>query len=50
MKMLHYWEYFAQSFSNPKKIVKKIKKANSISVYDKAVKEILETEEELALI
>jgi tRNA-dihydrouridine synthase len=48
MKMLHYWEYFSQTFSNPKKVVKKIKKANTIEAYDNAVREIFETEEELA--
>ena len=47
LKMLHYWEYFATAFSNPKKIVKKIKKANTIEAYDKAVSEILEAEYEL---
>ena len=47
LKMLHYWEYFAQTFDNPKKVVKKIKKANTIEAYDKAVREILETEQEL---
>ncbi|MFT5666112.1 MAG: tRNA-dihydrouridine synthase B [Vicingaceae bacterium] len=48
MKMLHYWEYFSQTFSNPKKVVKKIKKANTIEAYDNAVREIFETEEKLA--
>lgn len=41
MKMLHYWQYFATCFPNPTKLVKKIKKAKSIEVYDKAVAEIL---------
>ena len=31
MKMLGFWEYFAQSFSNPHKTYKKIKKAKSDS-------------------
>ena len=48
LKMLHYWEYFAQTFDNPKKVVKKIKKANTIEAYDRAVREILETEQELS--
>ncbi len=48
MKMLQYWEYFSQTFSNPKKVVKKIKKANTIEAYDNAVREIFETEEKLA--
>ena len=48
LKMLHYWEYFAQTFDNPKKVVKKIKKANTIEAYDKAVREILKTEQELS--
>ncbi len=41
LKMLHYWEYFATAFSSPKKIVKKIKKAKTIQVYDDAVRDIL---------
>ena len=46
IKMLHYWEYFAQTFDNPKKVVKKIKKSNTIEKYDAAVKEIFEMESE----
>ena len=42
--MLSYWEYFATAFSNPTKIVKKIKKAKTIEVYDEAVFEILKNE------
>ena len=49
LKMLHYWEYFVQTFNNPKKVVKKIKKANTIAAYDQAVREILEAEQELAM-
>ena len=40
MKMLGFWEYFAQSFENPHKTFKKIKKASSQRAYDAAVKEI----------
>ena len=47
-KLLHYWEYFATCFSNPKKIVKKIKKTKTIEAYDKVVKEILDHEKELS--
>lgn len=42
-KMLSYWEYFAVLFSNPNKVVKKIKKAKNYEVYDAAVREILES-------
>ena len=45
-KMLSYWEYFASMFPNPDKVVKKIKKAKTYGVYDRAVKEILESEEQ----
>ena len=44
IKMLHYWEYFSTNFNNPHKTLKKIKKAKNIAAYDKAVKEILDTE------
>jgi len=44
LKMLHYWEYFSTSFSNPQKTLKKIKKAKTIQAYDDAVKDILENE------
>jgi len=47
MKMLSYWQYFATTFSNPTKIVKKIKKAKTIQVYDDAVKWILDNERTL---
>jgi len=46
MKMLHYWEYFATCFSNPTKLVKKIKKAKTVEVYDRAVAEILSIQAE----
>jgi len=41
-KMLSYWEYFSTLFSNPTKVVKRIKKAKTYEVYDDAVREILE--------
>ena len=44
LKMYHLWEYFSTTFSNPRKTLKKIKKAHSIKNYNAAVKEILETE------
>ena len=44
MKMLGFWEYFSQSFSNPQKTYKKIKKAGNPKVYTQAVAEILNNE------
>jgi len=44
MKMYHLWEYFAIQFINPRKVLKKIKKAKNIRNYELAVKEILEIE------
>lgn len=44
MKMLGFWEYFSQSFSNPQKAYKKIKKAKDVAAYKAAVKEILHME------
>jgi tRNA-dihydrouridine synthase len=41
MKMLGFWEYFSQSFSNPQKTYKKIKKAKDVKAYTIAVKEII---------
>jgi len=41
MKMQGFWEYFSQSFSNPQKAFKKIKKANNPKAYQQAVREIL---------
>jgi len=41
MKMFNFWEYFATSFPNSHKTLKKIKKAKSINVYSAAVREIL---------
>lgn len=40
MKMLGFWEYFAQSFSNSQKTYKKIKKASNAKAYHIAVREI----------
>ena len=40
MKMLGFWEFFSQSFANPQKTYKKIKKANSPKNYQNAVKDI----------
>jgi len=40
MKMLGFWEYFSESFSNPQKTFKKIKKAGNSKNYKAAVKEI----------
>ena len=41
LKMTSFWEYFAQSFDNPQKTFKKIKKAKNIFAYETAVREIL---------
>lgn len=41
LKMYHLWEYFSTTFSNPHKVLKQIKKAQSIRNYESAVKEIL---------
>ncbi len=41
MRMLHFWKYFATSFSNSQKVLRKINKAKSISAYEDAVREIL---------
>lgn len=41
MKMQGFWEYFSQTFSNPQKTFKKIKKANNPKAYQQAVTEIL---------
>jgi tRNA-dihydrouridine synthase len=42
MKMLGFWEYFAQSFPNPQKTYKKIKKAGNPKKYAIAVAEIIQ--------
>jgi tRNA-dihydrouridine synthase B len=41
-KMTSYWEYFADSFPDPHRTFKKIKKAKSIEAYQDAVGEIIE--------
>ena len=45
MKMLGFWEYFSESFSNPQKTFKKIKKAGNQKHYEEAVKEIFKSEQ-----
>ena len=47
MKMLGFWELFSQSFSNPQKTYKKIKKASNPYKYQAAVAEIFSSEEKL---
>lgn len=44
MKMLGFWEFFSQSFSDPQKTYKAIKKANNPNAYQQAVSEILKKE------
>jgi tRNA-dihydrouridine synthase len=44
MKMYSYWEYFIQSFPNSPKGLKKIKKAQSLSVYREVVRQIINNE------
>lgn len=44
IKMLHFWEYFSTTFSNPHKTLKKIKKAKNKNAYDNAVREIMDNE------
>ena len=44
LKMYHLWEYFSATFSNPQKVLKKIKKAQSIRNYEAAVAEIFRNE------
>ena len=43
-KMTHFWEYFSESFENPHKTYKKIKKAKKITDYHSVVKSILANE------
>jgi len=47
MKMLGFWEFFSQSFDNPQKTYKKIKKASNPKNYQVAVKDILKAERAL---
>ena len=44
LKMYHLWEYFSATFSNPHKVLKKIKKAQSIRNYEAAVAEIFKND------
>ena len=44
LKMHHLWEYFSVIFSNPHKVMKKIKKTKNIRNYEIAVKEIITAE------
>jgi len=44
LKMLSYWEYFSTVFDEPQKVLKKIKKAKNIKMYDDAVNTILKLE------
>jgi tRNA-dihydrouridine synthase len=44
MKMYSFWEFFIQSFPLSPKYLKKIKKAQSISVYKEVVKQIIYNE------
>lgn len=44
LKMYHLWEYFSTTFPNPHKVLKKIKKAQSIRNYEAAVGEIFKNE------
>ena len=44
LKMYHLWEYFSATFSNPHKVLKAIKKAQSIRNYEHAVGEIFKSE------
>ena len=48
MKMLGFWEFFSQSFDNPQKTYKKIKKAGNPRNYQAAVSEILKSERNLS--
>lgn len=40
LKMHHLWEYFSQTFTNPHKVEKNIRKAKSIRNYEETVKEV----------
>ncbi len=39
MKMFHFWEYFAATFENSSKVIKRVKKAKNLRAYDEAVAE-----------
>lgn len=44
-KMLHFWEYFSQSFTNSRKVYKRIKKANSIGRFEESTHFIFNNEQ-----
>lgn len=44
LKMYHFWEYFAQAFSDTHKTLKKVKKAKDIDAYKEAVSSLLDNE------
>ncbi len=48
MKMFSYWEYFAKTFNDPKKVTRRIRKSKTLDSYYDNVKEILDHEYELA--
>ena len=37
LKMLSFWEYFAEKFPNPNKAYKRIKKTKNLSAFEEAV-------------
>ena len=47
MKMYSFWEYFAQSFSNPTKVLKSIKKTKTLENFDSAIKSIFDEAHEI---
>lgn len=49
LKMYHFWEYFAQAFSDTHKTLKKVKKAKSLDAYQDAVTALLDNEQEVAM-
>ena len=44
-KMLHFWEYFSQSFTNSRKVYKAIKKSNSINKFEESIHRIFNNEQ-----
>jgi hypothetical protein len=47
--MYHFWEYFSLLFTNSHKCLKKIKKAQNLSVYETAVVDIIRNEKIIGL-
>ncbi len=47
-KMAHLWEYFSKSFSNSRKVYKKIKKSNTIVKFEEALHQIFNNEDWIA--